>query len=185
MGLYLSGRAHVGAIFAAIVALAVAGGLLSGPVRGQSAPGEERPLLLGESDSLGVSVPREITATYGTSGGVPTNTSETAELRGHLLSQVDRAEVYARRYVLDLATSRFETAGQRFLGERFRVFSSLVWTQENRFSGSLTIVAPLRETARGITFLQPGLITWNGTAVGGTTDRRADFSLGLVPLVHC
>ncbi|MGR4001440.1 MAG: inverse autotransporter beta domain-containing protein, partial [Alphaproteobacteria bacterium] len=118
-------------------------------------------------------VPGHITATFGGSGGSGASPSETEELRRYL-----RGEAESR--ALRLATNSFEAAGQRYLDERFRVYSTLLWTEENRFSGSVSFVVPLRERGRSVTFLQPGLIAWSGNDVGGKHDRRTDYSLGVV-----
>ncbi|MGR4000178.1 MAG: inverse autotransporter beta domain-containing protein, partial [Alphaproteobacteria bacterium] len=113
----------------------------------------------------------------GSSGGSGASPSETEELRRYL-----RGEAESR--ALSLATNSFEAAGQRYLDERFRVYSSLLWTEENRFSGSLSFVVPLRERGRSVTFLQPGLIAWNGSDVEGKRDRRTDYSFGVVHRVR-
>ncbi|MGR4000904.1 MAG: inverse autotransporter beta domain-containing protein, partial [Alphaproteobacteria bacterium] len=169
MGSYggISGRARLSAIFSALFALILAGVLLSGPTRGQS--GDSR---FGVSDSIGEDAPGNISATFGSSGS-GASPSETEELRRYL-----RGEAESR--VLGLAVRGFEVAGQRYLDERFRVYSSLLWTEENRFSGSISFVVPLQERGRSVTFLQPGLIAWNGNDVKGRRDRRTDYSLGVV-----
>ncbi|MDA8031660.1 MAG: hypothetical protein MPK62_11165, partial [Alphaproteobacteria bacterium] len=141
-------------------------------------------LLLRSSDPLGLDVPKEITAQYGISGAKPTTTSETDEaqdyVRNYADSQIAKAEARIRSYTLDLATNNFQAAGQKFLGERFQVFSSLVWTEKNQIRGAINVVAPLRESERGVTFLQPGIVIWNGKDIAGSRDSRTDFSLGLV-----
>ncbi|MGR4001129.1 MAG: inverse autotransporter beta domain-containing protein, partial [Alphaproteobacteria bacterium] len=209
MGHYggLSGRAHIGAIIVAIFAVVLSVVILSGPVvvevwaedattdttstlaaAKKVAKKKDDGLLFRGSDPIGLAVPKEITAEYGISGGLSPGKSETGEAKDYIDSyaqrQLARAEARARGYALDFTTSQFEAAGKRYLGERFRVFSSLLWTEENRFRGSLTVVAPLRESGRGVTFLQPGVIFWNGKSVSGKRDARTDYSLGLVHRVR-
>ncbi|MDA8008874.1 MAG: inverse autotransporter beta domain-containing protein, partial [Alphaproteobacteria bacterium] len=197
----ISGRARLGALLSAVLALVLATTLLSGPTptQGQSNNGDttalapttpttpttppsttttttakkERNLLHSDTDPVGKDKPENTQATFGSAGSAPKTKSETDELTKFLRGK-------AETRLLSLATDSFETAGQRYLGDQFRIHSSLLWTEENRFSGELTFVVPLRDNQRSLTFLQPGIIAWNGNDIDGESDRRTDVSIGVV-----
>ncbi|MGR4000484.1 MAG: inverse autotransporter beta domain-containing protein, partial [Alphaproteobacteria bacterium] len=158
--------------FAGFVALVVLGAV---------AVAQERPLSLEGNDPLGGDAPVESSATYGSSGvaphSAPNSVGETDALRRYV-----RGRAGAR--LLTFTADKFEETGQRYLSEHFRVHSTLLWTEENRFRGEFLFVVPLRDVDGVATFLQPGVIFWNGDDVGRLRDRRRDFSLGLVRRVR-
>ena len=167
----IAGRARLPAVLAAAVALAVAGALLSGPSQGQS--GDDKPLTLTPTDPLGQTKPRNTAATYGSAPDANDPESETRKLQNYLRGT-------AETRLLKLSTDRLQKFGRLHLGSKFRVHSSLVWTEENRFTGALSLVVPLRDTGKSVTFLQPSVTAWNGNDAGTSRDRRTDASIGVV-----
>ncbi|MDA8031641.1 MAG: inverse autotransporter beta domain-containing protein, partial [Alphaproteobacteria bacterium] len=162
----VSGRARPAALLCAAAALTTALVLL-----GAVAVAEDDPLLP-PSDPLGKNNPERVSAEYGVTPGATTR-SETDELRRYV-----RGETASR--ILGLAARGFQSAGQKYLGERFRVNSSLLWTENNDFAGEFSLIVPLRDTRGRATFLQPGFIAWSGDDLDGISDDRLDWSVGIV-----
>ncbi|MDA7981039.1 MAG: inverse autotransporter beta domain-containing protein, partial [Alphaproteobacteria bacterium] len=162
----VSGRARPAALLCAAAALTTALVLL-----GAVAVAEDDPLLP-PSDPLGKNNPERVSAEYGVTPGATTR-SETDELRRYV-----RGETASR--ILGLAARGFQSAGQKYLGERFRVNSSLLWTENNDFAGEFSLIVPLRDTRGRATFLQPGFIAWSGDDLDGVSDDRLDWSVGIV-----